>query len=58
MKMLTQFTSSMRLGMNEVILLLPCMPYGMYMDNFAFILYVYGNSRIERGSVVRCRCSV
>lgn len=26
--------------------LLPDMPYGMYMDNFAMILYFYGNSYI------------
>ena len=34
------------------------MPYGIYTDNFAFILYIYGNSSIEQVSVVCFRCSV
>ena len=58
MKLMTHLRLVLRLGMNGVIPSLPHMPYGMYTDNFAFILCVHGDSSIEQGSVVFCRRSV
>jgi hypothetical protein len=58
LKLMTHLHPVLRLGMNRVTPSLPCVPYGIYTDNFAFILYIYSNSSIELGSVVCRHCSV
>ena len=47
LKLMTHLHLVLRLGMNGVIPSLPCTPYGIYTGNFAFVLYINGNSSIE-----------
>ena len=58
LKLVDEINLVLMLGMNGVIPSLPHMPYGIYTDKFAFLLYVYGNSSIEQGSLICCHCSV